>query len=154
MFKLHSVQLLCFFWLRDKNVRYRGKTNKTTFTTFFCSFKHVENRGPIFWRNGSSLFPEIFFVRQEKSKKKALIWPCGRTVTLWIILSVFKSTDCFLAELFIFSVNLLVVYHESVNLIGYLTRRLSVVSKIQLVVYYQYCVLIGWATSRLFVIAH
>ena len=41
------------------------------------------------------------------------------------------------------SINLLVVYRESVNLIGYITRRLSAVSKIQLVVYYQYCVLIG-----------
>ena len=49
--------------------------------------------------------------------------------------------------------NLLVVYRESVNLIGYITRRLSAVSKIQLVVYHQYCVLIGWATSRLYVIA-
>ena len=46
----------------------------------------------------------------------------------------------------LFSINLLVVYRESVNLIGYLTRSLSAdisVSKIQLVVYHQYCVLIG-----------
>ena len=41
------------------------------------------------------------------------------------------------------SINLLVVYRESVNLIGYLTRRLSAVSKIQLVVYHQCCVVIG-----------
>ena len=34
------------------------------------------------------------------------------------------------------SINLLVVYRESVNLIGYITRRLSAVSKIQLVVYH------------------
>ena len=46
-------------------------------------------------------------------------------------------------DLFYFSMNLLVVYRESVSLIGYITRRLSAVSKIQLVVYHQYCVLIG-----------
>ena len=28
-------------------------------------------------------------------------------------------------ELYLFSINLLVVYRESVNLIGYITRRLS-----------------------------
>ena len=54
----------------------------------------------------------------------------------------------------VISINLLVVYRESVNLIGYITRRLSAVSKIQLEVYHQCCVLIGWATSRLYVIAH
>ena len=32
------------------------------------------------------------------------------------------------------SKNLLVVYRESVNLIGYITRRLSAVSKIQLTI--------------------
>ena len=33
------------------------------------------------------------------------------------------------------SINLLVVYRESVNLIGYITRRLSAVSKIQQLIF-------------------
>ena len=57
-------------------------------------------------------------------------------------------------DLFYISINLLVVYRESVNLIGSITRRLSAISKILLVVYHQCCVLIGRATGRLYVIAH
>ena len=36
-----------------------------------------------------------------------------------------KKTKSMTAELSYFSINLLVVYRESVNLIGYITRRLS-----------------------------
>ena len=48
-----------------------------------------------------------------------------------------------------FSINLLVVYRESANLIGYLTRRLSAVSINLLVVYRESVNLIGYITRRL-----
>ena len=47
------------------------------------------------------------------------------------------------------SINLLVVYRESVNLIGYITRRLSAVSINLLVVYRESVNLIGYITRRL-----
>ena len=45
--------------------------------------------------------------------------------------------------------NLLVVYREFVNLIGYITRRLSAVSINLLVVYRESVNLIGYITRRL-----
>ena len=51
--------------------------------------------------------------------------------------------------LIIFSINLLVVYRESMNLIGYITRRLSAVSINLLVVYRESVNLIGYITGRL-----
>ena len=47
------------------------------------------------------------------------------------------------------NINLLVVYRESVNLIGYITRRLSAVSINLLVVYRESVNLIGYITRRL-----
>ena len=46
------------------------------------------------------------------------------------------------------SINLLVVYRESVNLIGYITRRLSAVSINLLVVYRESVNLIGYITDN------
>ena len=60
-----------------------------------------------------------------------------------ILIFYSNSSSEFIYAINDFSINLLVVYRESVNLIGYITRRLSAVSKIQLVVYHQYCILIG-----------
>ena len=48
-----------------------------------------------------------------------------------------------------FSINLLAVYRESVNVIGYITRRLSAISINLLVVYRESVNLIGYITRRL-----
>ena len=50
---------------------------------------------------------------------------------------------------YIFSINLLVVYRESVNLISYITRGLSAVGINLLVVYRESVNLIGYITHRL-----
>ena len=54
-----------------------------------------------------------------------------------------------LLDLIVLSTNLLIVYRESVNLIGYITRRLFAVTINLLVVYRESVNLIGYITRRL-----
>ena len=65
------------------------------------------------------------------------------------ILKIKGKEVSLLLDLIVLSTNLLVVYRESVNLIGSITRRLSAVSINLLVVYHESLNLIGYITPRL-----
>ena len=80
-----------------------------------------------------------------KCQKQLRRWTMTKRKKTWSCLS---SCSCVWSSLIDISINLLVVYRESVNLIGYITRRLSAVNINLGLVYRESMNLIGYNTRR------